>query len=79
MESYKEFGKYTFAVDDTIFAVWKVTYVKNGFEWVILVKGSEADVRAYMESEFGYMGKYTALTDDEVDCAIKLGMKIYIA
>lgn len=59
--------------------VWHVEYKKNFFQWVLLIRGTEPEARAYMESEFGYMGAYYALGDSEIEAAKKLRMKIYIA
>lgn len=59
--------------------VWKVIYYNRRFEQVILVEGTEDEVHDYLESEFGFMGRYHALTDDEIQAAKKIGMKIYLA
>ena len=78
-DSYQEISKYSYAVDDTVYGIWKVTYKNNGFDFPLFVRGSENEVREYMESEFGYMGRYTMLTDEEVDCVYALRLTIYIA
>lgn len=59
--------------------VWKVVYENNYFEQPIFVRGTEDEMREYMESEFGYVGKYHACNDQQVDYINKLRLKIYIA
>lgn len=59
--------------------VWRVEYNNKHFKQVIFVRGTEDEVRDYMESEFGFMGKYHACADKEVDAIETLRMPIYIA
>lgn len=59
--------------------VWKVTYIKNRFEMVVLIRGTEPEMQAYMESEFGYVGSYHALSKEEANQCKKMGFKTYIA
>lgn len=61
--------------------VWKVTYVgyKNGFDLTIFVEGTEEEMKDYLESEVGYVGKYRALSDSKIECVSSLGIKIYTA
>ena len=35
--------------------VWKVTYMNRYFEQVIFVRGTETEMRNYLESEMGYV------------------------
>ena len=58
---------------------WIVWYTIKGFEMPVIVKGTEPEVREYMESEFGYMGRYHALTKKEESELVKIGFDIYIA
>ena len=59
--------------------VWQIAYKKNGFKYYLYVQGTEPAVREYMESEMGYMGSYTALTDEEVKMVKTLRCPIYEA
>ena len=52
---------------------------KNGFKKPLFIRGTEDEFRAYMTFEFGYVGAYHALTDDEIAAANKLRIPIYIA
>ena len=58
---------------------WKVTYHNKGFDTVILVKGTEPEMQDYMESEFGYVGSYYALSKEEAVACKKMGFQIYLA
>ena len=59
--------------------VWMVTYTENGFKKPLFIRGTEDEFRAYMEYEFGYVGGYHGLTDEEVNAVKKLRLPIYIA
>ena len=59
--------------------VWTVSYEINKFLVPILVEGTEPEMQEYMESEMGYVGRYHALTNEEVRQAKMLGLKVYIA
>ena len=59
--------------------VWRVRYTINLFKYEIYVRGTESEVRAYMESEMGHMGSYVACTNFEEDCINALHLPIYIA
>lgn len=59
--------------------VWKVTYRNNGFDAVVLVRGTEPEMQEYLESEFGYVGSYYALSKEEARACKKMGFRIYIA
>lgn len=57
--------------------IWIASYCKNGFEFKVLLYGTEQELHEYTRSEFGYQLGYSGATDDEVATAKKLGMKIY--
>lgn len=60
--------------------VWEIEYQsEERFMYKLFVRGTEDEVRAYMESEMGYMGRYSACTDEEIRAIRKLRMKIYLA
>lgn len=59
--------------------VWRVEYKNNYFQQVILVRGTWHEMLDYMESEMGFVGRHHALTEDEIQAAKKLDLKIYIA
>lgn len=59
--------------------VWQVWYEKNGFKFCILVQGTEYEVHDYLNSELGYMGGYSAMSDAEIGYAKALRIPIYIA
>ena len=59
--------------------VWKVKYSSHGFKYCILIRGTEPEMRAYLESEMGFVGGYRALSDREIDYAEALDIPIYIA
>lgn len=59
--------------------VWKITYESRLFQHMILVRGTENEMRDYLESEFGYVGRYSACTQQELDAAEILSIPIYIA
>lgn len=58
--------------------VWRVWYVINGFKVFILVKGTEPEMQDYLTSEMGYVGRYSAITEQEESDAIQLGANIYL-
>jgi len=59
--------------------VWRVEYQNKFFNQLILVRGTEPEARAYMESEMGFMGRYRACTEKELSAANVLKLPIYIA
>ena len=61
--------------------VWRVSYSEyvNGFDLVIFVEGTEEEIRDYLDSEIGYVGKYKALNESEVSAVSTAGLKVYIA
>ena len=59
--------------------VWKVTYNRKGFEFVIYVRGTEPEMHDYMTSELGDVGRYHAISEEQQEMVSKLGQKIYIA
>ena len=58
---------------------WRIEYENKMFKQLILVLGTESEMRAYMESEFGYVGRYSACTDAELRAAKQLRIPIYLA
>ena len=58
---------------------WRIEYENKMFKQLILVQGTESEMRAYMESEFGYVGRYSACTDTELRAAKQLRIPIYLA
>ena len=59
--------------------IWRVEYEYRGFKQLILVRGTENEMRAYMDSEMGYVGRYSACSDREIDAAKVLKLPVYIA
>ena len=59
--------------------VWKVEYSNRYFQQVIFIRGTESEMHKYVESEFGFVGKYSACTSQEIDAIDTLNLKIYIA
>lgn len=59
--------------------VWSIRYSYRGFQYRILVEGTEPEMYDYMQSEMGYVGSYYALDEQDVRMAKELGMKIYLA
>ena len=57
--------------------VWIATYNKNGFEFKLMLYGTEQELHEYTRSELGYQLGYRGATDAEVAAAKQLGMKIY--
>ena len=61
--------------------VWQVRIRLNGFETCIMVRGTERELRDYIDSEINH-GKvvwYCGATDAEVEAANALRIPIYIA
>ena len=58
---------------------WLVKRSENGFEMQMMVYGTENELWAYMESEFGHTLRYSGATDEEVAAAKVLKMKCYLA
>ena len=59
--------------------VWRVEYSNRLFDQLICVRGTEEEMRQYMESEFGFVGRYSACTGKELDAIGVLNIPIYIA
>lgn len=57
--------------------IWVASYNKNGFEFKVLLYGTEQELWDYTTSEFGYQLGYRGATDKEIEAAKTLGMKIY--
>lgn len=59
--------------------VWRYRFEINGFETFVLIRGTEPEMRDYI-NEIPYDNGYiTALRDDEIKAAKTMGMKIYCA
>lgn len=65
--------------DGYVEQVWSVRYSNKMFEQRVFVRGTEPEMREYMESEFGYVGGYYACSDKELDAIDILKLKVYIA
>ena len=59
--------------------VWKVNYKINGFQYSLFIRGTEDEMRKYMDSEMGFVGSYHAINEMEEKEAKDLGFKIYWA
>lgn len=59
--------------------IWKVKYRNKGFDYVIFIQGTEPEMQEYVKWEFGYIGSYHAITDDEYECVKKLDLPVYLA
>ena len=59
--------------------VWQVEYEHNYFKYKIFVRGTEPEMQDYLESEMGFVGKYSACSEAELDAIQKLKLNIYIA
>ena len=49
------------------------------FTYFILIQGTEEEMQDYLNSEMGYVGRYSALPENEVRKARDLGTPIYRA
>ena len=58
---------------------WLVHVTMKGFDCPIFIKGTEEEMQAYTESEFGYVPAYSGATDKEVEAGVQLRMKFYLA
>ncbi len=60
--------------------VWRVTYTnKERFKYNLYIRGTETEMQEYMDSEMGYVGSYTAMTEAERDALKTLRVTIYDA
>lgn len=60
--------------------VWKVEYINNErFSYSLFIRGTESEMRDYLESEMGYVGRYHALSPFEIKAIEDLQLKIYLA
>ena len=77
---FQQFDKYTYTKGDNIVGVWAVEYEnKERFRYTILCQGTWQAVERYMRGEMGHMGRSHKLSEQEVDIAKKIGIKVYIA
>ena len=66
-------------MNDRLELVWRVEYSNRLFNQLICVRGTEEEMRQYMESEFGHVGRYSSCTSKELDAIETLGIPIYLA
>ena len=62
--------------------VWEYRIINHGFNVYLYCRGTEREVREYIESEYPEAERkswHHALTDEEVNLVKKLGLTIYIA
>lgn len=60
--------------------VWQHKVVEHGFTMALYVRGTESEVRAYLDSEYPDRGgRYHALTESEIEMVGQLGIPVYIA
>ena len=59
--------------------IWGFKIDNRGFESLVLVYGTEEEVQEYMRSEYGYIPRYSGMTNKEEDAARVLGLKVYLA
>lgn len=59
--------------------IWRFRTVKNGFEQMLFIRGTEDEAREYVEGEYGNYTWYSACTDKETEAIATLGAKVYLA
>lgn len=59
--------------------VWGIEYELHFFKFTLFVRGTEDEMREYVTSEFGYVGRYSACTDKELVAVNTLHLPIYLA
>jgi len=60
--------------------IWQIQYMnEERFSYKLFVRGTEEEVSAYMKSEMGFMGRYSACTKEEEKAIKTLGLKVYLA
>lgn len=60
--------------------VWEYKIVTNGFNHYLYCRGTESEVREYIESEFPHdKSWHHAMTDEEVEMLGRLHITIYCA
>ena len=59
--------------------IYKIEYSNNGFKYCIFVRGTESEMREYLNSEIGHVGKYHACSKNELHAANQLHLPVYIA
>lgn len=58
---------------------WLINVLTNGFESMMLLYGTEDELRNYLDSELPGGYRYHGATDEEVEALKKFGMKAYLA
>lgn len=56
---------------------WIVKVTRNGFEFKVMLYGTEKELRNYIDTELSDYSGYHGATEKEVEAAKTLGMKIY--
>jgi len=62
--------------------VWQYKVIQHGFNTYVYCRGTESEVRDYIESEYPEAGEkswHHAMSDEEVEMLAKLHTTIYIA
>lgn len=60
--------------------VWQYRAIVNGFNTYLYIRGTESEMRDYINSEYPNLNGYThALTNNEIELINKLHLTIYIA
>ena len=60
--------------------IWQYRIIVNGFDTYLYVRGTESEVRDYIESEYPHdKSWHHALTEKEVEMIGKLCLTVYIA
>ncbi len=60
--------------------VWRFKIIVNGFDTYLFVRGTESEVREYIESEYPHSKGYlVAMSDKDLEAIGALGLTIYIA
>lgn len=59
--------------------LWKVKTTINGFELILMVRGTEEELQNYLYTEFPRWSSYIGATKEDENAATALGMKIYLA
>ena len=60
--------------------VWKYRIVQHGFDTFLFCRGTESEVREYIESEYPHdRGSHRAVTEEELAMIEALKLTVYIA
>ena len=81
-ERYKQYSDRTdFVVreDYKVEMIWRIEYEYKLFKWTLFVRGTYDEMRDYVESEIGYVGRHSACNEAEISAINKLHLPVYIA